>query len=92
MKALSIVAGNGAGLADPQYDYTTFPECAATAADAYAQAGITEPRSELAMAEVHDCFTPTELVLMEDLGLLRPGNGVEGVPRPGRSTCRASCP
>ena len=26
------------------------------------------PRAELAMAEVHDCFTPTELVLMEDLG------------------------
>ena len=38
------------------------------AADAYAQAGITEPRRQLAMAEVHDCFTPTELVLMEDLG------------------------
>ena len=26
------------------------------------------PAGELAMAEVHDCFTPTELVLMEDLG------------------------
>ena len=38
------------------------------AQDAYAQAGITDPRHELAMAEVHDCFTPTELVLMEDLG------------------------
>ena len=36
--------------------------------DAYAQAGVDDPRAELAMAEVHDCFTPTELVLMEDLG------------------------
>ena len=28
---------------------------------------------ELAMAEVHDCFTPTELVLMEDLGFAARG-------------------
>jgi len=68
IKALSFVAGNGSGLIDPSYDYTTFPEVAQCAADAYAQAGITDPRHELAMAEVHDCFTPTELVLMEDLG------------------------
>ena len=41
--------------------------------DAYAQAGITDPRAQLAMAEVHDCFTPTELVLMEDLGFAERG-------------------
>jgi acetyl-CoA C-acetyltransferase len=70
---LSFVAGNGNGLQDPGYDYTCFPEVAATAADAYAQAGITDPRSELAMAEVHDCFTPAELVLMEDLGFCERG-------------------
>lgn len=68
VKALSFVAGNGSGLTDPDYDYTTFPEIVACAQDAYAQAGITDPRAQLAMAEVHDCFTPTELVLMEDLG------------------------
>ena len=68
IKALSFVAGSGSGLIDPDYDYTHFPECAAAAADAYAQAGITDPRRQLAFAEVHDCFTPTELVLMEDLG------------------------
>jgi len=73
VKALSFVAGNGSGVGDPTYDFTTFPECAATAADAYAQAGITDPRRELAMAEVHDCFTPTELVLMEDLGFSERG-------------------
>lgn len=73
IKALSFVAGNGSGLEDPSYDYTQFPEVAASAADAYAQAGITDPRAELAMAEVHDCFTPTELVLMEDLGFCERG-------------------
>ncbi len=68
VKALSFVAGNGSGLIDPDYDYTHFPEVEVSVKDAYAQAGITDPRHELAMAEVHDCFTPTELVLMEDLG------------------------
>ncbi len=67
IKALSFVAGNGNGLADPAYDYTTFPEVAMSAKDAYAQAGITSPRDQIAMAEVHDCFTPTEMVLMEVL-------------------------
>lgn len=67
IKALSFVAGNGSGLTDPTYDYTTFPEIAACAVDAYAQAGITNPSAEIALAEVHDCFTITELVLMEDL-------------------------
>ena len=68
VKALSFVAGNASGLLDPDYDSTHFDECQWAAEDAYAQAGITDPRRQLAMAEVHDCFTPTELVLMEDLG------------------------
>ena len=73
VKALSFVAGNGGGLTDPDYDYTTFPEVVAAGRDAYAQAGITDPRNELALAEVHDCFTITELVLMEDLGFSERG-------------------
>ncbi|MDP2626136.1 MAG: acetyl-CoA acetyltransferase [Candidatus Rokubacteria bacterium] len=68
VKALSFIAGPAAGPIDPDYDYTTFPEVVASAADAYRQAGVKDPRAELAMAEVHDCFTPTELILMEDLG------------------------
>jgi len=73
IKALSLVAGNGSGLMDASYDYTTFPEIVRCAQDAYAQAGITDPRHQFAMAEVHDCFTPTELVLMEDLGFCARG-------------------
>jgi acetyl-CoA C-acetyltransferase len=68
VKSLSFVAGPAAGPLDPDYDYTTFTEVVRCAEDAYQQANITDPRSQLAMAEVHDCFTPTELVLMEDLG------------------------
>ncbi len=75
VKALAFTAGPAAGPIDPDYDYTTFNEVSACAADAYAQAGITNPRAQLAMAEVHDCFTPTELVLMEDLGFADRGLG-----------------
>src|SRR5204862_2184066 len=73
VKALSFVAGPAAGPIDPNYDYTTFNEVVRSAEDAYRQAGIDDPRAELAMAEVHDCFTPTELVLMEDLGFAQRG-------------------
>ena len=75
VKALAFVAGPGAGPLDPDYDYTTFHEVVRSAQDAYQQAGVTNPRQQLAMAEVHDCFTPTELVLMEDLGFAERGMG-----------------
>lgn len=68
VKALAFAAGPGTGPTDPDYDYTTFEEVVRSAQDAYQQAGVTNPLQELTMAEVHDCFTPTELVLMEDLG------------------------
>jgi acetyl-CoA C-acetyltransferase len=68
VKALSLVAGSARGSMDPGYDFTTFPEVVRSARDAYAQAGIDHPSTQLSLAEVHDCFTPTEIVLMEDLG------------------------
>jgi acetyl-CoA C-acetyltransferase len=73
VKGLAFVAGPGDGPIDPSYDYTSFPEVVVSAQDAYKQAGVTDPRAELALAEVHDCFTPTELVLMEDLGFAERG-------------------
>ena len=73
VKALSFVVGDGSGVTDADYDFTTFPEVVASAEEAYRQAGITDPRHAFAMAEVHDCFTPTEMVLMEDLGFSERG-------------------
>jgi acetyl-CoA C-acetyltransferase len=68
IKALAFAAGPAEGYFSQDYDFTTFPEVVASSKDAYKQAGITNPREEISMAEVHDCFTPTELVLMEDMG------------------------
>ncbi len=68
IKALSFVAGPAEGAKRQDYDFTSFPEVVESARDAYDQAGIEDAREQISMAEVHDCFTPTELVLMEDLG------------------------
>ena len=34
---------------------------------AYQEAGIDNPREDISMMEVHDCFSITELVTYEDL-------------------------
>jgi acetyl-CoA C-acetyltransferase len=73
VKALSMIAGPASGPIDQSYDYTSFPEVVRSAADAYQQAGVGDPRGEISFAEVHDCFTPTELVLMEDFGFSERG-------------------
>ena len=99
VKALSFVAGNGSGLTDPAYDYTTFPEIVALRARTPTRRPASPTRgAELAMAEVHDCFTPTELVLMEDLGFCERGTAWKEVlgrrvrprRRPARSTPTAA--
>jgi acetyl-CoA C-acetyltransferase len=45
---------------------------------AYAEAGIKDPR-EINTAEVHDCFTITELTIYEDLGWSLPGQAKKDV-------------
>ena len=79
IKGLSFISGPAEGPLTQEYDFTTFPEVVASAADAYQQAGVTNPREEISMAEVHDCFTPTELVLYEDLGFSERGKGWQDV-------------
>jgi len=79
IKALSFVAGPGEGPLAQDYDFTTFREVVASAQDAYKQAGISDPRQQISMAEVHDCFTPTELVLCEDLGFSPRGTAWQDV-------------
>ncbi|WP_335870831.1 acetyl-CoA acetyltransferase [Bacillus sp. 2205SS5-2] len=79
VKALSIAAGPGEGMLTQDFDFTTIRENVKAAEDAYKQAGIKNPRKEISMAEVHDCFTPTELVIYEDLGFSERGEGWKDV-------------
>lgn len=79
VKALAVAAGPGTGGLGADYDFTSIAETVAAARMAYAEAGIADPRRQLSMAEVHDCFTPTELVLMEDLGFSERGRAWQDV-------------
>jgi acetyl-CoA C-acetyltransferase len=73
--ALAVVDGYYAGFYHHQNDYLSFPVTRHAAANAYHQAHITNPRQQLDVIECHDCFTITELVNYEDLGLCAPGQG-----------------
>jgi acetyl-CoA C-acetyltransferase len=48
-------------------------------ARAYEEAGVKNPREEISMMEVHDCFSITELVTYEDLQISPRGKAKEDV-------------
>jgi acetyl-CoA C-acetyltransferase len=60
----------------PQYQFTGFPSTQQAGQRAYEMAGIKNPAEELDLVECHDCFTITELLNIEDLGLC--GRGQAG--------------
>ena len=51
----------------PGYNFISAPATVKAAEMAYKEAGITDPRKEIDCAEVHDCFTITEMINCEDL-------------------------
>ena len=67
VKALQICASPTTGRLLSDFDYTHVEEAYRAGIAAYKEAGITNPRQEISMAEVHDCFSITEAVTMEDL-------------------------
>lgn len=78
-KALQLAVSNGWELQSSQWDGSYVHTARIAAGKAYAEAGIANPRKDLSMTEVHDCFSITELVTMEDLGLSEPGQAVRDV-------------
>jgi acetyl-CoA C-acetyltransferase len=67
IKAMQICTGPSSGRLLEDYDYTHVEEAHRAGIAAYEEAGIKNPRKEISMAEVHDCFSITEAVTMEDL-------------------------
>ena len=61
------------------FDYLGFPATRSAAAQAYEEAGIRDAAKEISFAEVHDCFTITELLNIQDLGFCEPGKANEFV-------------
>jgi acetyl-CoA C-acetyltransferase len=79
VKALQLSVSNGWELQGSGWDGSYFHTTRVAAARAYTEAGITDPRRQLSLMEVHDCFSITELVTMEDLGVSPEGGAVKDV-------------
>lgn len=75
IKALSLAVSDGWELQGSGWDGSYFHTTRIAATRAYKEAGITDPRKQLGLMEVHDCFSITELVTMEDLHVSREGEG-----------------
>jgi acetyl-CoA C-acetyltransferase len=78
-KALQVATSNGWEMHSSQWDGSYFHTARIAAKRAYEEAGIRHPREEISMLEVHDCFSVTELVTMEDLFLSKEGGAVKDV-------------
>jgi acetyl-CoA C-acetyltransferase len=81
VKAVSVVCGAMQGTLQSDYDFVHIEETVRASRMAYQQLGIKDPRREVHLAEVHDCFTITELLIYEDLGFSPRGKGPEDVLR-----------
>lgn len=63
----------------PNFDWMRFDSLVTSSKKAYDMAGITNPREELDVAEIHDCFTITELAIYENFGFSKWGKAREDV-------------
>ncbi len=79
VKSLQISQGPREGFMNPAYDYAHVEETRRAGIAAYAEAGIKNPAKEISIAEVHDCFTITELTIMEDLQFSQSGKAPEDI-------------
>jgi acetyl-CoA C-acetyltransferase len=91
VKALQICQGPREGFINPAYDYAHVEETRRAGQAAYVEAGINNPAKEISCAEVHDCFTITELTIMEDLQFSREGKVPEDVAS-GRYSLKGDLP
>jgi acetyl-CoA C-acetyltransferase len=82
IKALEISVSNGeeqSYTGPGAWDGAHIATAREAGARAYAGARVSRPREQIHMAEVHDCFSITEAVLMEDLGFSAPGRVLHDV-------------
>ncbi|MEH6474856.1 MAG: acetyl-CoA acetyltransferase [Sneathiella sp.] len=79
VKAMQLAASNGREAQHNSWDGSHFVTTRAAAKRAYQEAGITNPRDQISMFEVHDCFSITELVTMEDLFISSDGRAVNDI-------------
>jgi acetyl-CoA C-acetyltransferase len=79
IKALQLSISSGVESTTNLWDGSYVKNTRNAAARAYKEAGIQNPREQLSLMEVHDCFSITELVTMEDLFISKDGEAVKDV-------------
>lgn len=79
IKAIQLAISSGVETTTSGWDGSYVRNTRTAARKAYAEAGITDPRKQLSLTEVHDCFSITELVTMEDLFLSEDGDAVKDI-------------
>jgi acetyl-CoA C-acetyltransferase len=78
VKAVTVFAGPNPQK-DPHNDFLSWKPTIHAAQEAYRQAGIADPRAQIDVAQVHDCFSLTELLSYEDLGFCAKGEARDHV-------------
>jgi len=73
VKALQVALSSGEEIAFNSWDGDHFMTTDKCSTKAYEEAGITNPREEISMMELHDCFSITELVTYEDMHISERG-------------------
>ena len=79
VKALQLALSSGEEVGYNDWDGDHFMTTTRCSRKAYEEAGITNPREEISMMEVHDCFSITELVTYEDLHISERGRAVRDI-------------
>lgn len=79
LKGFGIAMDSVLPHARPGFGWTSFNALRQSSGQAYKMAGIKKPREEIDIAEVHDCFTITELIIYEDFGFSSPGCAREDI-------------
>jgi acetyl-CoA C-acetyltransferase len=79
IKGLQIGISSGEELGYTDWDGTYIKTTTLTAARAYDEAGIKNPREEISMMELHDCFSITEFVTYEDLQISPRGKAKDDI-------------
>jgi acetyl-CoA C-acetyltransferase len=79
VKSMQIAISSGEEIMYNTWDGTYVESTRRCAARAYQEAGIKNPREEISLMELHDCFSITELVTYEDLGISPRGKAANDV-------------
>jgi len=79
VKSIQLALSSGEEVGFDAWDGDHFVTTTHCSTKAYQEAGIRNPREEISMMEVHDCFSITELVTLEDLHISERGRAVTDI-------------